>query len=150
MFTSRHFFKRHARHWFLWVLSTGHPPCTERGRDGERKRVTASGWISLSLQDGRLLAIIFPGGQSPGEISRYYRAVIGLLPCGSSASSFRRISTPSRPLLPKSSPSSHHIRLDYTWHIIAARCLAQYLMVEAWHNETHQGRFNTAPEGKSK
>lgn len=105
-----------------------------RERDGERKRVTACGWISLSFHDRRLLAIIFLGGQSPGERSRYYLAVIDLLPCGSSASSSRRISTPSRPLLPKSSPSSHHIRLDYTWYIIAARCLAQYLMVEAWHN----------------
>lgn len=102
----------------------------DREEDGERKNVTAFIWISLSLND-RFLVIIFLGGQSPGERSCYYRVVIDLLPCSSSAASSRRISILSRPLLHKSSPSSHHIRLDYTGYILAARCLAPHLMVEA-------------------
>lgn len=95
-------------------------------RQRQKKNVTAFSWIFLSLND-RFLVIIFLGGQTPGERSCYYRAVIDPLPCSSSAASFRRISILSRPPLLKSSPSSHHIRLDYTCYIIAARCLAPTL-----------------------
>lgn len=42
MLTSKHFFSRQARHWFLCVLSTGQPPCKAKGHRGEPGRAQPS------------------------------------------------------------------------------------------------------------
>lgn len=42
MLTSKHFFSRQARHWFLCVLSTGQPPCKAKGHRGEPNRAGPS------------------------------------------------------------------------------------------------------------
>lgn len=140
MFTSRHFFKRHARHWFLWVLSTGQPPWTDTER--EREVIRAFSCIPLSLSD-KVFLLLSSWEAAPGERSAYYHRVIALLPCSSVAGSSGRISVLSRPPPQKSSPPSHHIRLDYICRITAAPCLARHLIVDTQQNYAHQGGPDT-------
>lgn len=62
MLTSRHFFRRQARHWFLCVLSTGQPPCNHTasvGRGQPRPRPPAHGALPAAAggAGGRLLGV---------------------------------------------------------------------------------------------
>lgn len=90
----------------------------DRHREGEREVVRAFSCIPLSLSD-KVFLLLSSWEAAPGERSAYYHRVIELLPCSSVAGSSGRISVLSRPPPQKSSPSNHHIRLDYICCITA-------------------------------
>lgn len=69
MLTSKHFFSRQARHWFLCVLSTGQPPCNTASRRAGPGRGSTSALTPTSPRRG---------GPGPGDAVPC-RAVLGCL-----------------------------------------------------------------------